>query len=49
MRFSKDKTTRKSMGFKRNEPNFHTPNPIKSDDIFELYTKIIEEDFAFNQ
>jgi hypothetical protein len=30
-------------------PTYHMPIPIKSDDIFDMYTKIIEEDFAKNQ
>ena len=33
----------------RHMPNFHTPKDMKADDIFEMYTKIIEDDFAFNQ
>ena len=47
-RKSQDKF-RKSMRLLKHEPNFHTPQPIKSDEIFEMYSKIIEEDNAFNQ
>lgn len=33
----------------RFQPNYHVPTPFKSDDIFQMYNKVIEEDFAFNQ
>ena len=29
--------------------NYHKPTPMKEDDIFKLYTEMIENDFANNQ
>lgn len=32
----------------KNEPQYHFPNPIRPEDVFDMYTRIIEEDFAKN-
>lgn len=31
------------------EPTYHDPKPIKSDDIYEMYTRVIEESFHESQ
>jgi hypothetical protein len=41
--------SRKSLKSHANQPKYHNPTPITSQEIFNMYTKIIEEDFRFNQ
>ena len=44
-----DNLIKKKQSGKGPKTNYHKPTPMKEDDIFKLYTEMIENDFANNQ
>ena len=33
----------------KEEPKWHEPVPINPDDVYEMYTRVMEENFLINQ